>query len=599
LLESAVFPPRASRTADAQALDAQTALLPYALACFAATLPIYVWAGLHAANAQWMAGSFVIFAIAWSAFYCIVNWLKKPAAEDLKIRARVQILGGLLWAGAIAQSAAFADGAGPARETLLLASLAGAAVCAIFTAPWLPSLLIVTPAAFAGPLIALFSRPESQELAKLAWGGVALTLVLALMVNRILRVQFALFAEREALIAESASQAEAARRLAHSKSNLLATLSDEIRNGLTGVAHTLAAAAGRGGRAAPSREQLAAALAAANDLLAVLNTTLDAETAEVGGLTVETRPVDLPALARDLVTAHRPAALAKGLEIALHVAPDLAAATEGATIADAIRARQALAALIGNAVKFTVRGRIEVRVTLSAARRIAIEVADTGPGLAEDDLAAAFEPFRQVARTSAGTYGAGLGLTLARRLAELMGGVIRAESAVGVGSCFTLELPYDAAATLDFQSGEASFHEPTQARSLKILLVEDEQLHAASLRGHLEQLGHQVLYAADSRRGIDLARVCDLDVAMISAELKDDSGVRAIAELRALGGAPARTPVLAMIGGEGSDAEACVAAGARAVVRKPANAPALARALSEALAASPLAAEINNDRWVA
>ena len=584
--ESALLPPRAGRSADAQALDAQTALLPYALACFAATLPIYVWAGLHAANAPWMAGSFVIFAIAWGAFYCIVNWLKQPAAEDLKSRARVQILGGLLWAGAIAQSAAFADGAGPARETLLFASLAGAAVCAVFTAPWLPSLLIVAPAAFAGPLIALFARPESQDMARLAWGGVALTLALALMVNRILRVQFALFAEREALMADRAAQAEAARRLAQSKSNLVATLSDEIRNGLTGVAHTLAAAVGRGGRAAPSREQLASALAAANDLLAVLNTTLDAETAEVGALTVETRPVDLPALARDLVVAHRPAALAKGLEIALHVAPDLAAAAKGATIADALRTRQALAALIGNAIKFTDRGRVEVRLALTDASCIAVEVADTGPGLSEEDLAAAFEPFRQVARTSAGTYGAGLGLTLARRLAALMGGEIRAESALGVGSCFTLELPYDAAAVRDFQSSAAGWPEPAQARSMKILLVEDEQLHAASLRVHLEQLGHQVLHAAEGRRAIDLARAGDLDVAMVSAGLKNQEAARAIADLHRLGAAP----IIALVGAEGCDAETCLAAGARAILRKPVSAPALARALSEALATPPLTA---------
>lgn len=594
--ETGFFKTQPGRTAGAHALDAQTALLPYALGCFAASLPAYVWAGGHAANSAWMAGSFVIFAIAWGAFYGIVNWLKQPAAEDLKMRARVQILGGLLWAGAIAQSAAFASGAGPSREPLLLASLAAAAVCVVFTAPWLPSLLIVAPAAFAGPLIALFARPESEDLARLSWGAVALSLALALLVNRILRSQFALAVEREALVAERAEQTLAARRLAHSKSRLIATLSDEIRNGLTSVAQTLAAASGRSGRAAPSREQLNSALAAANDLLAVLNTTLDSETAEIGGLTVETRPVDLCALARELVMANRPAAAAKGLELSLHVAPELDATRHGAAVADAIRARQALAALIGNAVKFTVRGRVEVRLALAGARRISVEVADTGPGLSEDELVAAFEPFQQVARTSAGTYGAGLGLTLARRLAGLMGGQVRAESAVGVGSCFTLDLPFDPTAARDFQSGAVNRPEPTQSRALKILLIEDEQLHAASLRMHLEQLGHQVLHAADARRGVELARVCDLDVVMVGA---GETGLRAITNLRALGGAPARTPVLAMIGGDGEDAQACLAAGARALMRKPANPPALARALSEVLTAAPPGTEAANDRWVA
>src|SRR6201999_4647526 len=100
---------------------------------------------------------------------------------------------------------------------------------------------------------------------------------LGLLVNRILRKQFTLAAEREALMAERAAQAAPARRLARSKSDLVATLSDEIRNGLSGVAHVLSAAAGRGGRAAPSREQLAAGLDAVNELLSVLDTTLDAE----------------------------------------------------------------------------------------------------------------------------------------------------------------------------------------------------------------------------------------------------------------------------------------------------------------------------------
>src|SRR5690606_16221798 len=131
---------------------------------------------------------------------------------------------------------------------------------------------------------------------------------------------FALAAEREALIAERAEQAESARRLARSKSDLVSTLSDEIRNGLMGVAHLLASASG--GRTAPSRQQVSAALEAVNDLAEVLQTTVDAERAEAGDLTVEARPADLTALTAELVAAHRPAAAAKGLELSLHVDAD-------------------------------------------------------------------------------------------------------------------------------------------------------------------------------------------------------------------------------------------------------------------------------------
>jgi signal transduction histidine kinase/CheY-like chemotaxis protein len=577
----------AAPTVNAQALDAQSALLPYGLACFAATLPFYVWAGSHAANAQWMTGSFVIFAIAWGAFYGIVNWLKQPAARDLARRGRVQILGGLLWAGAIAQVAAFADGAGPARATLLMASLAAAAVCVVFTAPWLPSLLIVAPAALAGPLIAMFSRPETKELARLCWGGVALTLALALLVNRILREQFALAAEREILMAERAEQAQAARRLARSKSDLVATLSNEIRDGLTGVAHVLAAAAGRGGRAAPSREQLGAALTAANDLLAVLNTTLDAETAEAGRLTVEPRPVDIVGLAGDLVLLNRATAAAKGLEIALHVEPALADPAGGAAIADPGRVRQVLAGLISNAVTFTVRGRVEVRVGLVGQDRVTIAVADTGPGLSDEELAVAFEPFQRVARTAAGTSGAGLGLTLAKRLARLMAGELRAQSAPGVGSCFTLELPYDAEASVEAAERPPAEGEP---RRLRVLIAAGEALTGAMLRAQLEQLGHQVVQAADGHRALELAKVCDLDLMMVDARLLAADGRGAIEALRRLDGAAGRIPVIALIGGE-ADA---LPEGPRpdALLRKPMSMPTVARALAEAMAARSAA----NDR---
>jgi two-component system, sensor histidine kinase len=577
-----------------QALETQTGLLPYALMAFAVSLPIYVWAGGHAPNAAWMSASFVVFAIAWGLFYAVVNWLKEPEAKDLKRRARVQLMAGLVWAAAPMQIAAFAAGAGPLRETLLMISLAAGIMCLVFTAPWLPSLLLVGVAAVAGPLAALTWSSNNPDATHLAWGGTALAFALALMVNRILHKQFGLAAEREGLMAERAEQAEAARRLARSKSDLVATLSDEIRNGLTGVAHVLAAAAGRGGRAAPSREQLAAGLDAVNELLSVLNTTLDAETAETGRLSVEPKPIDVVAIARDLVLTHRPQAAAKGLEISLHMDAELATSDLGAAIADPARVRQVLSALIGNAVKFTLRGRVEVRIALVGAGRMAIEIADTGPGLSEDELSLAFQPFQRIARTSAGTSGAGLGLTLARQLARLMGGDLRAHSAAGVGSCFTVDLPYEPGAQsvseLEPESGASS----GERARLRILIAEDDGLSAATLRSHLEQLGHKVAQAADGQRAIELTRVCDFDVLMVAASAASE-GPQVMAAIRKLDGAAGRTPLVALIGGDADEAEGSLAAGASAVLRKPFSMPALARALADALAVKACA----NDRDVA
>ena len=588
LVETENSKARGGSSVTQQALETQTSLLPYALTVFAISLPMLVWAGAYASNAVWMTGTFAIFAIAWGVFYAAVNWLKKPEAlADLRKRGQIHILCGLIWAVAVAQMAAFGDGAGPARSELMLISVAAAAIVIFFTAPWLPSLLIVGMATAAGPLYFLMRHPDDQALAKLAMGAIALALALAMILNRILRRQFALAAEREVLIADRDLRMDEARRLARSKSDLVATLSHEIRNGLTGVAHVLASAVGHNGRGAPSREQLSAALDAANDLIAVLNTTLDSETAEAGRLAVDTHAFDAVALVRDLVILNRPNAAARGLELSLHVASDLAAMETGATMADAHRARQILANLLGNALKFTIRGRVEARVELAASGRLSIEIADTGPGLAKEELEQAFEPFNRIARTSAGTSGAGLGLSLSRQLARLMGGELSAHSSVGVGSCFRLELPFNADALPERELEapiELASALPEARQRMRVLIAEDDALNAAMLRAVIEQLGHQVVHAVDGQRALDLARVCEFDLLMIDGRMPNLDGPAAIAAIRELNGDNAQTPIVAVIGGDADEAEECSQAGADVVLRKPVSVAAVARAVADAVA---------------
>ena len=588
-MSASAEPARAVRGGDAvtlQSLEAQRGLLPYALTLFGVSLPIYVWAGSFAPNSVWMAASFAVFAINWGAFYAVVNWLRTDDGKDVARRARVQILGGLLWSGACAQIAAFAEGAGPAREALLMVSVAGAVACFFFTAPSLAGLLIVGPVAAAAPLIGLFRHTDSRPEGMLAWGALALTMALCLILNRLLRGQFALAAEREALIAERATSLEKAERLARSKSDIVSTLSHEIRNGLTGVTHVLAAAVGQGGRAAPSREQLAAALDAAQDLVSVLNATLDSETAEAGRLALEREPFDPVRLTRDLVLLNRPHAAAKGVELALHVEPALEAAGAGAVIGDLTRTRQVLSNLIGNAVKYTVRGRIEARIE----RRdgvIAIAVADTGPGLSADELEQAYEPFRRVERTGAGIPGAGLGLSLARQLAGLMGGALTGQSALGVGSCFTLELPWNEAAIAHGEDGEA-FSAPAApsppGRPLRVLVAEDDALNAAMLRAILEQLGHQVVGANNGRRALELAQLADFDLLMLDGRMPQMDGPATAAAIRALPTLIASAPIIAVIGGDADEARECLAAGCDTVLRKPVTVAGVARAVADAAA---------------
>ena len=570
-----------------QSLDAQAALLPQALGVFGVCLPIYVWAGSFAQDAAWMSASFAIFAINWGAFYFALQRLKAGAPGDIGWRSRVHVLGGLLWSVAVWQMAAFAEHAGPARETLLMMAVGAAIICLFFTTPFLPSLMIVGPAAMAGPLVALLSRRESSGLALTAWGAFALASMLSLVLNRSLRRGYALAAEREQLAAERARSLEEAERLAKSKSDLVATLSHEIRNGLTGVAHVLAAAAGQGGRAQPTREQAGAALAAANDLIGVLNATLDSETAEAGRLMVDCAPFDPVAIVRELALLHRPQAAAKGLELQVFVEPELDIRRTGAAMADAERTRQVLANLLSNAVKYTVRGRIEARIERRGGDRIAIAIADTGPGLSPEELTEAFEPFRRIARTGAGLPGAGLGLSLSRHLVRLMGAQLAAESAVGVGSCFTLELAYDPAALIDLGPAD---DEAGAEGGLKVLMAEIDGLNAAMLRTILEQLGHQVVHAQNGRRAVDLARAVGFDLVMLGGRMPMMEGPDAIRAIRALPDPVRGVAIIAVIGGEASEAADCLEAGADAVMRRPASVASVARAIAEASAARRKAA---------
>jgi CheY-like chemotaxis protein len=246
--------------------------------------------------------------------------------------------------------------------------------------------------------------------------------------------------------------------------------------------------------------------------------------------------------------------------------------------------RQILLNLIGNAVKFTVRGRVEARIERSQAGRLAVEVADTGPGLTEAELAQAFEPFHRIARTSAGTPGAGLGLSLSRQLARLMGGEISAHSAPGVGSCFKLEVGYDPAAPRERTQalGEIADALRPKSRSLRVLAAEDDSLDAAMLRSVLEQLGHKVVHAADPRRALDLARTCEFDLAVIAGRMALESGESLIAALKGPD-VQLAAPVVAVIGGEAEEAVECDKAGARVILRRPVSVGAAARAVAEAL----------------
>lgn len=562
-------------------LDAQIQLLPYALGFFGICLPIFVAVAGYAPNAVWLAASLGVYGFNWAVFYAIVDWRKKnePSIDHVRLHTAVHVAAGLLWALAIVQTVYFAEGAGPFRELLLILCVGAAIGVIFFTSPNLPSLLVVGPTAAAGPVLALRFHPETANTGLLMLCGVSLAMALALILNRHLRQHFALALEREGLIVEREGALIETRRLAKSKSDIVATLSHEIRNGLSGMAHVLAGALGAGSRGAPSREQLKAALSAARDLVEVLDATLDSEVAEAGRLKVALKPIDAARLVQDTALLQRGNAAAKGLEVTAQVDPALADGP-GAVIADSARARQILNNLVGNAVKYTVRGRIEIRAFKVGEDRVRFEVADTGPGLTDEELRLAFQPFERVARTGAGVPGAGLGLSLSRRLAALMQGELGADSAPGVGSRFWLDLCFDPEASPPEAVAAPTL--PTAERALRVLMAEDDQLNAAMMRAVLEQLGHKVVHVQDGRRAVDMLGMGEFDLIMVDGRMPVMDGPSTVTAIRALDGPAARAPVVGVIGGDADEAKAMLDAGADSVLRKPVTVTAVARAVADA-----------------
>ena len=308
----------------------------------------------------------------------------------------------------------------------------------------------------------------------------------------------------EAALRVATEQADAANL---AKSEFLANMSHEIRtpmNGVLGLAQLLE-------KEPLSPDQLTMVRqirASGRTLLGIINDILDFSKIEAGQLQIERRPFALPQLLAQLDSLLGETARGKGLDLKVE-AP---AEETGGLIGDELRLEQILLNLIGNAVKFTERGEVRVVVIplepTDTAARLRFEVHDTGIGIAPEVLTNLFTPFAQADGSITRRFGGtGLGLTISRRLVELMGGTIGVESRAGSGSIFWFELPFERTTGVATGSGhEPGTTPPTRPRlsGLRVLVADDSDINRLVVKRALTREGATVALAEDGRQALDL-----------------------------------------------------------------------------------------------
>lgn len=383
--------------------------------------------------------------------------------------------------------------------------------------------------------------------------------------------------ERDAALRDAAAANEA-------KSTFLAVMSHEIRtplNGVLGMANGL-----RGTSLSTEQEEMVDIILGSGRLLNdILSDILDLSRVEAGKLDLHIEPFDLRSMVEQTAALFMETARSKGLALDVTVSEAACGRRDG----DANRLRQVLGNLVGNAIKFTDTGAVEVVVS-SDGRRTRFEVRDSGPGFSDEVRTRLFKAFEQAdGATTRDFGGSGLGLSICQRLVELMGGQIDCAAEVGRGAVFWFDVELPEASSPSATQPEA----PAAGRSLdglRILCADDNITNQRVLSVLLGAAGVQVVHAANGREAVDAWRDGEFDLILLDMQMPVVDGPGAAREIRSLEaeGLSSRIPILALTANAmPQHIEACLKAGMDGHVRKPVEPSALFATILDAMATRP------------
>jgi signal transduction histidine kinase len=388
---------------------------------------------------------------------------------------------------------------------------------------------------------------------------------------------------RKAAEAELRAARDVAEQANQAKTRFVAMVTHELRtplNGILGYAQLLRIEAGLSVRQSGRVEAMTLA---GRHLLEMIERVLDFASIEAGRMELHPVQVSVHDLTEGCIAFVGPMATERALGLWMVNAHD----APRQIVADPARLRQVLLNLLGNAVKYTDSGRVELRVLAGTTHgALRFEVADTGRGIDEGNRTRLFQDFERL-ETATSVEGAGLGLAIAARIVRLMGGTIQLTANPNAtnpdgGSIFWFELP---GADHSAQPPSKPMTHASSSSGRRVLLVDDIKINLDIIASFLEAAGYAVVLADNGQDAIRLAAQGDFDLILMDVRMPEMDGLEATRRIRMLAGCHGQTPILALTAYTSLDQVAqCLDAGMDGHVPKPVDYETLIRAVDDAIA---------------